>query len=235
MDAIDLNADLGEGEASDVALLDIVTSCNIACGGHAGDADSMQFTVAAAKSRNVTVGAHPSYPDKEGFGRRSRFLQGVELQASLQAQIKALLVIASANDVTVQHVKPHGALYNDAAVDRSLADVVIAAVAATIPDAAVVGLPGSELQTAAEKAGLRFVREGFIDRAYQANGQLMPRSEPGAVHESVDLIAAQAASLVRTVDTLCIHGDTPGAVEAAKATRAALEERGVDIRAVSRR
>mgnify|MGYP003624996719 CR=1 FL=1 len=234
MKSIDLNADLGEGEATDIALLDIVSSCNIACGGHTGDADSMQTTIAAANARHVAVGAHPSYPDREGFGRRSGYLDGDALRDSLLEQIGSLLAIASANDVTVRHVKPHGALYNDAAADRDLAAIVVAAIAKAVPGAAIVSLPDSEMQAAAERAGMEFLAEGFIDRAYQDNGQLVPRTEPGAVHESLDRITAQAIALAGAVDTLCIHGDTPGAVQAASATRAALEAAGVEIRAIGR-
>lgn len=234
MKSVDLNADLGEGEATDLALLEIVSSCNIACGGHTGDEDSMQLTLAAAKARHVAVGAHPSYPDREGFGRRSQFLAGDALWESLLAQIESLLVVASANEVRVWHVKPHGALYNDAATDRGLAEIVVAASVQAVPDAAMVGLPGSELQAATERAGVRFIAEGFVDRAYQEDGRLVPRSKPGAVHESLEQITAQAVALVGTVDTLCIHGDTPGAVQAASATRAALQAAGVEIRAIGR-
>jgi UPF0271 protein len=147
--AIDLNADLGEGDAFDVELLEIVSSCNIACGGHAGDDASMRTTVAAAISNDVAIGAHPSYPDREGFGRVSGFLAGDELQESLQEQISALVSIAEEQGASLRHVKPHGALYNDAVSDRMLADTIASAIVATVPDAALVGLPDSELQQAA--------------------------------------------------------------------------------------
>lgn len=232
MTAIDLNADLGEGDAFDVELLEIVSSCNIACGGHAGDDASMRTTVAAALKSNVAIGAHPSYPDPEGFGRVSGFLAGEELRASLQEQISALVSIAEEQGALLRHVKPHGALYNDAVNDSALADVIASAIVATVPDAALVGLPDSELQYAAVRHELRFIGEGFIDRAYQSNGQLVPRSQPGAVHESLDLVLPQAISLVAKVDTLCIHGDTPDAPRAAAAVRDALQEQGVEIRAI---
>ena len=135
---------------------------------------------------------------------------------------------------TLAHVKPHGALYNDAVNDRELADIIARAISATVPGAAFVGLPNSELQNAAAGHGLFFVGEGFIDRAYQEDGQLVPRSEPGAVHKSLDLVLPQAVSLVGKVDTLCIHGDTPGAAEAAAAVRQELEKQGVEIRALRR-
>ena len=232
MPTIDLNADLGEGDACDDALLRVVSSCNIACGGHAGDARSMQSTVVTALANGVAIGAHPGYPDREGFGRRSGFLRGDELRTSLIEQIGTLDAIAANNGATLTHVKPHGALYNDAVNDRQLADLVVSAVQATLPGAAFVGLPGSELQNAANAAALRFVAEGFADRAYQANGQLVPRSEPGAVHDQLQQILAQAVSLLGKVDTLCVHGDTPGAAEIAKQVRKELEKQGVKIHAI---
>ena len=234
MPVIDLNADLGEGEPHDVELLAIVSSCNIACGGHAGDDSSMRETIAAAIANNVAIGAHPSYPDRAGFGRRSAYLGGDELRVSLFEQINALISAAEEQGATLTHVKPHGALYNDAVNDRELADLVAGCVAATVPGAAFVGLPDSEMQRAAYRHSLHFVAEGFIDRAYQDDGQLVPRSEPGAVHKSLELILPQAVSLVGKVDTLCIHGDTPGAVEAAAAVRDVLEKQGVEIRALRR-
>lgn len=235
MTTVDLNADLGEGDPYDAQLLEIVSSCNIACGGHAGNDDSMRATVAAAIINNVAIGAHPSYPDREGFGRRSAFQSGAALRASLISQIQALVGVAGDQGKKLTHVKPHGALYNDAVNDAELATTIASAIVAAAPDAAMVGLPDSELQAAAEAASLAFVGEGFIDRAYQDNGQLVPRSEPGAVHESLDLVLPQAVSLVGRVDTLCIHGDTPGAAATALAVRKALEEQGVTIRAVGRR
>ena len=231
MTAIDLNADLGEGDAFDVELLEIVSSCNIACGGHAGDDVSMRTTVAAAISNDVAIGAHPSYPDREGFGRVSGFLAGDELRTSLQEQISALVSIAEEQGASLRHVKPHGALYNDAVNDRMLADIIASAIVASVPDAALVGLPDSELQHAALRHGLTFIGEGFIDRAYQSNGTLVPRSQPGAVHDTLELVLPQAISLVGKVDTLCIHGDTPNAPRAAAAVRDALKNQGVEIRA----
>ena len=234
MPAIDLNADLGEGDPHDAELLTIVSSCNIACGGHAGDEASMRATIASAVSNNVAIGAHPSYPDRDGFGRRSNFLTGDELRVSLLAQINTLASIANELGAALVHIKPHGALYNDAVNDRELADLVAGCNATAAPGTAFVGLPDSEMQRAASRHSLNFVAEGFIDRAYQNDGQLVPRSEPGAVHESLELVLPQAISLVGKVDTLCIHGDTPGAVAAATAVRDALEKQGVEIRALRR-
>jgi len=234
MHTIDLNADLGEGDAFDEELLGIVSSCNVACGGHAGDTASMRATVASAIKNGVSIGAHPSYPDQEGFGRRSGFMSGDALRESLQAQIEALVSIATEQGATISHVKPHGALYNDAVNDSELADLIAMAILATVPDASFVGLPNSELQKAAATSGLEFIGEGFIDRAYQDDGQLVPRSQPGAVHDSLELVLPQAISLVDKVDTLCIHGDTLGAADVAKAVRDALEQKGVLIRALGR-
>ncbi len=234
MPAIDLNADLGEGDPHDVELLAIVSSCNIACGGHAGDDSSMRETIAAAIANDVAIGAHPSYPDRVGFGRRSAYLGGDELRVSLLEQINTLLSAAKEQGATLTHVKPHGALYNDAVNDRELADLVAGCVVTAAPGTAFVGLPDSEMQRAASRHSLNFVAEGFIDRAYQDDGQLVPRSEPGAVHKSLALILPQAVSLVGKVDTLCIHGDTPGAVAAAAAVRDALEKQGIEIHALRR-
>ena len=249
MTSIDMNADLGEGDPCDAELLTIVSSCNIACGGHAGDESSMRMTIIAASANDVAVGAHPSYPDREGFGRKSRFLNGPELLSSLVDQISVLREIGAEEGVTITHVKPHGALYNDAVIDSALADIVVQASKEAAPDAAFVGAPGSELEKAATRKALCFVAEAFIDRAYLDNGQLVPRSEAGAIHNSIETIAAQAISLALNqkvescsgaiidvvADTLCIHGDTAGAADAARAVRSALEQRGVKVCAVGRR
>ena len=234
MAMIDLNADLGEGDPYDDELLSIVSSCNIACGGHAGDEESMRATVRSAITNGVAIGAHPSYPDREGFGRRSEFMMGDELRKSLVTQINALKKIVTEEGASLSHVKPHGALYNDAVVDRELADTIVDSIVEAASDVALVGLPNSELQRAAAERSLRFVGEGFIDRAYQADGQLVPRSEPGAVHTSLELVLPQAVSLVGKTDTLCIHGDTPGAAAVAAAVRDELNKQGVEIRALGR-
>ena len=231
---IDMNADLGEGDPYDMELLTIVSSCNVACGGHAGDESSMIATVAAAIANGVVIGAHPAYPDGEGFGRRSGFQSGDALLESLLTQIRSLDAIVTRLGAKLTHVKPHGALYNDAVNDRGLADTIAAAMLASGPQLMLVGLADSELQHAARRHGLGFITEGFVDRAYQENGQLLPRSEPGAVHKSLNLVLPQAMALVGKVDTLCIHGDTPGAAEVARAVRTRLEEQGVTIRALSR-
>lgn len=244
MRSIDLNADLGEGEPNDEALMRIVSSCNIACGGHAGDAASMALTVRLALENGVAVGAHPSYPDREGFGRRSRFLAGDSLYTALSEQVAELADIAAELGAAISHVKAHGALYNDAAVDEALANIVARVAAETPGNSHLLGLPNSELSRAAERHGLTFIAEAFIDRAYAPNGRLVARSEPSAVHTDNSAIIEQALSLAlnqsvcaangetieASAETLCIHGDTPCAADVALAVRAALEAQGVEIR-----
>ena len=245
MASIDLNADLGEGDAYDDELLRIVSSCNVACGGHAGDEDSMTRTVRSAIANGVAVGAHPGYPDREGFGRRSGYMAGDELYNALTAQVTEIADIAAHLGARLSHVKPHGALYNDAVRDRGLADI-IARVTAEAPGApAFVGMANTELEFAAQRHGLAFVAEAFVDRAYEPDGTLVPRTEPGAVHDVLSVATTQAVRLAEAgeatarngeivkvrADTLCIHGDTPGAAEKARAVRDVLESHGVDVRA----
>ncbi len=244
---IDLNADLGEGESQDVELLGIVTSCNIACGGHAGDAQSMEATIREALANGVAVGAHPSYPDRESFGRRTHFMSGEQLRAAVIEQLHAIHRVASALGAPIVHVKPHGALYNDAADDIALAQTVVRAIE-SLPDSPMLfGPADSALEIAAESHGVAFVAEAFIDRAYRPDGRLVSRSEPHAVHSDLAAIARQAVSLALEgrlisqdgevilvrADTLCIHGDTLGAVKAARVVRQALRDEGVEIRAVA--
>lgn len=245
MITVDLNADLGEGDAYDAELLAVVSSCNIACGGHAGDAASIVATLREALANGVSVGAHPSYPDREGFGRRSRFMSGAPLRDALRAQLEGFGRIAAELDAPVKHVKPHGTLYTDAVVDAALADTIAGVVAEMPGKPVLVGQPDTELEAAANAHELGFVAEAFVDRAYRRDGQLVPRSEPGAVHDDIGRIQRQAVALARDgevqcldgstirvrADTLCIHGDTPGAAEAARAVREALEKEGVEIRA----
>ncbi len=245
MTAIDLNADLGEGDVHDDALLEVVSSCNIACGGHAGDAETMAATVRAAIINGVCVGAHPGYPDRDGFGRVSRVLDGDPLYESLTTQVGDLADIAAQLGTRLAHVKPHGALYNDAVADSGLADIIARVVAEAPGAPAFVGMANTELQFAAERHGLEFIAEAFVDRAYEADGTLVPRSEPGAVHGELSVITTQAVRLAEagqvtarngepvdvSADTLCIHGDTPGAAAAARAVRDVLESHGIEIRA----
>ncbi len=249
MATIDLNADLGEGAPYDDELLTIVSSANVACGGHAGDATTMAMTVRSAIVNGVAVGAHPGYPDKVGFGRESGFLRGDALYESLTSQVTALADIAAQLGTKLAHVKPHGALYNDAVRDAELADIIARVTAETPGAPAFMGMAGTELEAAASRHGLRFIAEAFIDRAYEADGTLVSRKEPGAVHEDLNVATTQAVRLAEegcvtarngeqvsvSADTLCIHGDTPGAAEKARAVRDVLESHGVDIRACAQR
>lgn len=245
---VDLNCDLGESFGrytlgDDAAMLRIVTSANVACGLHAGDPAVMARTVALAVERGVAVGAHPGYPDLQGFGRRAMALAPEELRAVLLYQLGALAAFARASGVKLAHVKPHGALYNLAARDEGVAETVADAIAAFSRDLSVLTLPSSALARAAAERGLRVAREGFADRAYREDGSLVPRNEPGAVLHDPAQIAARAVRMVTrgevaaitgaviplAVETLCVHGDTPGAVQIAATARAALEASGVII------
>jgi UPF0271 protein len=233
---IDLNCDVGEltgpdGRATDISLIALVTSANVACGGHAGDALSMAATLRAAAARGVAVGAHPSYADRENFGRRSRAQSPQDAAAAIESQLTALREVARTCDVALTHVKPHGALYNDAAADRSIALAVAGAVAAFDGSLVLVGLAGSLLLSAGRVAGLRVAAEGFCDRAYEADGTLRARALHGAVFDDPDAAARQAVRLALRgdVDTLCIHSDTPAALPIARAVRTALGNASVRI------
>ncbi len=235
--AIDLNADLGEGMGDDASLLALVTSANVACGFHAGDARSMRDTLREAARHGVAVGAHPSYPDRAGFGREPRRLPLDDVHADVLYQVGALLALCRAEGVPLVHVKPHGALYNQAAHDADLALAIARAVRCVSSDLVLVGLAASDaMRRAAESAGLRFAAEAFADRRYAADGTLVPRSVPGAVLDDPAAVATQAVALATAggADTLCLHGDTPGAVASARAVRAALAQAGVDVRALRR-
>jgi len=245
---IDLNADMGESFGrwslgADAALLPLVTSANIACGFHAGDPAVMAQTVAAAAAAGVAVGAHPGYPDLAGFGRRHLDMSAAELEAAVLYQIGALAAFTRAAGVALAHVKPHGALYNRAAVDAAVAEPVARAVRRFSADLILIGLAGSALLAAGEAAGLRVAAEAFADRAYAADGTLRDRRLPGAVLSTPAAAAAQAVAIAQgrlhahdgtplplTAATLCIHGDTPDAVAYATAVRAALDAAGVAVR-----
>jgi UPF0271 protein len=241
-----LNADVGEGVGHDAEVMAFITSASVACGGHAGDVQLMQATVRLAHAHGVAVGAHPSFPDRPGFGRRDLGLTPAEVEVFVAAQVGALVEVAAGEGVRLQHVKPHGALYHVAARDRSVADAVARATASIDPALILFGLPGSQLIAAAAAAGLRSAREAFADRAYRPDGSLVPRTEPGAVIVAPDQVVARVveAALTRTVlavdgtrvtleaDTICVHGDTPGAAALAARMHAALLARGVTITAV---
>lgn len=244
MATIDLNADLGEGDAYDEELLQIVSSCNVACGGHAGDVESMTRTVRSAIANGVAVGAHPGYPDRDGFGRQSGFLDGDALYDSLTEQVTELADVAAHLGARLTHVKPHGALYNDAVANQALADIIARVTAEAPGEPAFVGMAATELEFAAKRHGLSFISEAFVDRAYEPDGTLVPRTEPGAVHDDLNVATTQAVRLASDgevtarngvmievrADTLCIHGDTPGAAQKARAVRDVLESHGVEVR-----
>lgn len=253
MRTIDLNADLGEECGDDEAMLRIVTSASVAAGGHAGGGRVLRQTVSRAAELRVAVGAHPSYVDREAFGRVSRAADhdAVSLQWALAAQIDAVDAACREAGVPLAYVKAHGALYADAAEVPFVADAMVRAVthAAGGRALAVLGMPGSHLESACDAAGVPFIAEAFADRGYTADGRLVPRSEPGAVLTDPDEIAARVIGLVvhgsvpsvagdivaLRPDTICVHGDTPGAVGIARAVRAALERQGVPVAAWSTR
>jgi UPF0271 protein len=245
MAVIDINADLGEGFGNwtlgdDAALLEVITSANVACGFHAGDPLIMRRVCAGAVERGVTIGAQVSYRDLAGFGRREMDVAAPELTAEVLYQIAALDGIARAEGGRVAYVKPHGALYNRVARDPAQARAVAGAVRAYDPSLPLLTLPGSAMYEAAE--GLRVVAECFADRAYTPEGRLVSRREPGAVIHERDAVVRRAVRMavdgtVVAVDggeislgarSICVHGDTPGAVELARAVRAALAEAGVE-------
>jgi 5-oxoprolinase (ATP-hydrolysing) subunit A len=245
---IDLNADMGESFGAwimglDIQLLPSISSANIACGWHAGDPVVMQATVAAAVAAGVAIGAHPGYPDLAGFGRRSMALSPDEAYSAILYQAGALRAFAEAAGGRLSHVKPHGAMYNDAAVNPALATSIAKAVKALGGSVYLVGLPDCELSRAAEDLGLHYAREFFADRAYDESGRLVPRSKPGAVIHDRDLAVSRTLAAIRTntvpsitgnpipacFDTICLHGDNPEAVDFARALRAALESGGIAV------
>ena len=245
---IDLNCDLGESFGSyrighDEALLGLITSANVACGYHAGDPLVMDRTVRLAVQHDVAIGAHPGFPDLVGFGRRPMHLSPAEIENDVLYQVGALAAFVRAAGHQLAHVKPHGALYNMAAADLELARAIARGVARAGPDLILVGLAGSALLAAAQEAGLRAASEGFADRAYNADGTLRSRQLPGAVLHDPEAAAVQALHIARDgyvvahsgeqvplhVDTLCIHGDTPEAVEIARAIRHKLEQLGIQV------
>jgi UPF0271 protein len=221
-----LNIDLGELPEEPDELYECAHIANIACGGHAGDDDSMKRAVERCRAAGTRIGAHPSYPDREAFGRRAVAIAPEALRASVAAQCARLARISAALEGKVAFVKPHGALYHAAADRSELADAVVrGAVEGLGPGVAVVGPGRGELAQAAARAGLAYVREGFADRATRANGSLVSRDEPGAVLAEPGACAARARALALQgdIETVCVHGDTPGAAAVARAVRAALD------------
>lgn len=245
---LDLSADVGEaagaaGRSLDFELLSLVSSASIACGGHAGDEDSMRRTTALAVRLGVAVGAHPGYVDREGFGRRELELPAETIAAQVVDQLHALIRCAASEGARVRYVKPHGALYNRAAQEPALADAIAAAVRSVDGSLALLGLAGSALVCAAGAAGLRGVAEAFLDRGYAADGSLVPRSQPGALVDDAEAVARRAVRLARervleavngtrfpvAAESCCVHSDSPRASELLRAARTALERAGITI------
>ncbi len=254
MRAIDLNADIGEADtpewrAVEAAVMTHITSANIACGGHAGDSESMARTVKLALENGVNIGAHPAYPDKENFGRKSLSV-GVDISArqlrqSLTSQIISLAEIAADHGHAITYVKPHGALYNDSVFDPNLALLLADVVANIDPNLWLIGAPGSAQEKAAKARGLTYISEGFIDRRYTDDGHLQSRKEDGAVIENQTTRQNQAVALLNqkpvttatggklnlSVDTLCLHSDSAGADKTAALIRKALTKQNATIKA----
>ena len=242
---LDFNCDLGEGCGDDAAIIPLLSSANIACGQHAGDAGTMRDTVALCLRHGVAIGAHPSFADREYFGRRELAVTPAEAYTLVRDQLLALQSIAAAQGARVRHLKPHGALYNLAARDRGIADAIAGATRDVDATLCLVGLSGSALPAAGEALGSRVAHEAFAERRYEADGKLTPRARPDAVIEDLDEALAQVRGLLRDgavvartgervplrIDTLCLHGDRPDAAAFARALRATLESEGVRIRA----
>jgi UPF0271 protein len=225
-DGIDVNADLGEGFPNDARLLELVTSASVSCGAHAGDRETILNTLRIAREREVAVGAHPGYADRDGFGRRELDVSTDQVKRLIGDQFEALAKLAEGEGLTLRFVKPHGALYNQAQRDPAIARGVVEAVRGLgLP---VLGQPSSVLARVAGEAGVRFVTEGFPDRRYEPDGRLVPRSRPDAVLDDPAEVDAQIVRLVAEgLETLCVHGDDPRAVRNAESVRDALQRHGL--------
>lgn len=240
---IDLNADLGEGGNCDAELLGLCSSANISCGVHAGNADTMATAIRLAMARGVRIGAHPSFPDRENMGRSEMQLPFASLRNHLFYQLGAIDLLARTHGARLSHIKPHGALYNQAAVDRELAESLVFIFQEFDPALALMTLAGGELEYAGRQAGLQVISEGFADRRYTLFGTLLPRSEPGAVIDDSAEAVAQSLRMIleETViandgtpvrvraDSLCIHGDTPEALQLARALHQAFHKAGIQV------
>ncbi|HSW95820.1 MAG TPA: 5-oxoprolinase subunit PxpA [Patescibacteria group bacterium] len=247
MASVDLNSDLGEGAGTEKEIMPFITSANIACGAHAGDEQTMRDTVRLAVAHKVAAGAHPGYRDPANFGRTPLGISADELIADLVVQIDTLRTIARSEKCDLVHVKAHGALYNTAQRDEGVAASIVAAMRRVAPDLILFAFPGSAVERLARSAGLRVAREGFIDRTYEPDGTLRSRTRPDALITDPQVAAAQAVSFMEEggvtahdgtfleleVDTLCVHGDTPGASAILRAARAALVSAGIGIRRVA--
>lgn len=241
--SIDLNADLGEGASCDAQILALVSSANIACGGHAGDEDSMRVAVQLAQQYGVAIGAHPSFADRENFGRKIQAPPYDRVAQDLRDQINALMRVTAEQGAQLQHVKPHGALYNQAAFDPVLADIVIQVMQDVAPHLSLVALAGSPIVARARATGLHVISEAFADRRYRHDGSLVPRSQPNACIESCEEAVTQSLQLIENqqlrsdqgemiqvnADTICVHGDGVHALATIQALRAAFDERGIQV------
>ena len=242
---IDFNCDLGEGCGDDAAVMPYISSASIACGGHAGDAASMREAVALCLRHGVAIGAHPSFVDREAFGRRALDVTPDALRRQVREQIAALATVCEAQGANLRHVKPHGALYNLAARDDAVAGAVIDAVRDIDPALALFALSGSRLATLGQAAGLRVAHEVFAERRYDADGRLAPRGTEGAVIDGIDDARAQVRDMLRDgavtardgtrvpirADTLCLHGDRADAPAFARALRESLDAEGIAVAA----
>ena len=245
---VDINCDMGEGStlehcAQDAQLMPFISRCNIACGGHAGNFITMQQSIKNARLHGIRCGAHPAYPDPQNFGRQSLALSPEHLIDRLLMQINQLDTVATQLSYPLHHIKLHGALYNDAEQSPELADKLCQVLAHHYPHLSVLGLAGAAMETAAKQHGLNFLREGFIDRAYLATGQLAPRTLPGAVYSSVEQCIEQVLAILKhaavtsldghsldlRVDSLCLHGDSAIALELAPKLKTALLHQGYQI------
>ena len=249
---VDLNSDLGESFGAytigmDSEVLKYISSANVACGFHAGDPMVMEKTVALAKANGVAVGAHPGYPDLIGFGRRNMTISPAEAKAYTKYQVGAMLAFTKAQGIKLQHCKPHGAFYNNAAVNMELAVAICEGVYEVDPDIILLGLAGSKHLEAAKEVGLRCASEVFADRAYMEDGTLVPRKMPGAVIHDTDVTIARVLKMVKEgcvesitgkvipikADSICVHGDNPKAIEFVNTIRSTLQAEGVEIAPIS--
>ncbi|TQV72852.1 5-oxoprolinase subunit PxpA [Aliikangiella marina] len=245
---VDINCDLGEGSTAsdciaDAQLMPYISRCNIACGGHAGNLETMKASLENAKKNHLQVGAHPGYPDPENFGRNSMKISFNQLESSLIDQISQLEKIASKISVSLSHIKCHGALYNDAESSPELANRLVKSFNTHFPGLSIIGLANGEMEKAAQHLDCEFLREGFMDRAYLDSGYLVSRKAPNSVYHSLELIVKQALQLAQNqplqtyqnnslripVDTICLHGDTPNAKTVAKQVFESLTAQGIDV------
>jgi UPF0271 protein len=246
--AIDLNCDMGEGAGEDEGIVPLVSSINVACGFHAGDPATIRATIRLAARHGVAVGAHPSYPDREGFGRAPMARSPEEVRDDVLYQVAAVRAFCAAEGVPLVHVKPHGALYNTAAQDPALAAAICEAVRQVDRGLVVVCLAGSPMAGVVRSLGMRCAEEAFADRGYTPEGTLVPRGMPGALVEDPGAVAERVAAMARdrrvssvagtpvtvAADTICLHGDTPGAATMAAAIRARLTREGIEVRGLAR-